>query len=380
MRKARLKVLELSFEGSQIEVRGAYLTGLEEVYVDGDLVSQKRNFRSTGSVHEFGLPGRRLVELRIRTHFTDSTVDYELIANGVALVRGQYKVGLSDAIAQESAQKVASNTAEHASEVAQSGSIPPKARMPWLSFGALALKLFKSGGVIKAALFGASYASFSLLTDWRLGALLIAILVFHEYGHLRAMRSFGMKTKGMYLIPFVGGVAVGEKATTYWQETYISMQGPVFGLYMTLLAWGGYAISGWDLLGALASFSALINMFNLLPVYPLDGGHVVKACALSLSKGKSWVFLALFAAFGVAGSIWSGLYLLAFFAVIGALDLLGAQRAMRDKHVVPMNGYGVAVSLGWYVGTICIFLFVMYRLYEAGVPGANIPMLILQDR
>ena len=76
MRKARLKVLELSFEGSQIEVRGAYLTGLEEVYVDGDLVSQKRNFRSTGSVHEFGLPGRRLVELRIRTHFTDSTVDY----------------------------------------------------------------------------------------------------------------------------------------------------------------------------------------------------------------------------------------------------------------------------------------------------------------
>jgi len=229
-------------------------------------------------------------------------------------------------------------------------------------------------------LFGASYASFAVLTDWRLGALLVAILVFHEYGHLRAMRSFGIKTKGMYLIPFVGGVAIGEKATTQWQDTYISMQGPVFGLYMTLAAWLAYALTGWQLLGSLASFSALINVFNLLPIYPLDGGHVIKACALSMSTRFSWLFLVLFAAFGVAASVWSGLYLLAFFAVIGALDLLGSQSAARARNLLPMAPYGVLVSLVWYVGTICIFLFVMYQLYLAEVPGANIPFLILQDR
>ena len=373
MSKAGLKVLQLEFEGSQIEVRGARLSRTEEVLLNGDLVSRKRNPSSTRSVHEFPLPGYGLVELRIRTHVTSRKVDYELVANEVTLVRGQDKIEPGQ---MESDEAVAGQ----ALEVAQRDSVAAKAPTPWLSFAGLALKLFKSGGIIKAALFGASYASFSLLTDWRLGALLIAILVFHEYGHLRAMRSFGIKTKGMYLIPFVGGVAVGEKATTYWQETYISMQGPVFGLYMTLLAWLGYAITDWKLLGALASFSALINVFNLLPIYPLDGGHVVKACALSLSKSNSWVFLVLFAAFGVAGAVWSGLYLLAFFAVIGALDLLGTQRAMRDQDVVPMNAYGVAVSLAWYVGTICMFLLVMYQLYLADVPGANIPMLILQDR
>ena len=260
---------------------------------------------------------------------------------------------------------------------------PPEknaAPLPWLSIGGLALKLFKSVSVIKVALFGASYASFAVLTDWRLGALLIAILVFHEYGHLRAMRSFGIKTKGMYLIPFVGGVAVGEKATTYWQEIYISMQGPVFGLYMTLLAWGAYYLTSWPLLGALASFSALINVFNLLPIYPLDGGHVIKAIAMSMSKTRSWVFLILFAGFGVICAFWSGLYLLGFFSVIGALDLISAARTDRDKDVVPMNLYGAAVSLLWYVGTISVFLFTMYWLYLQEVPGANIPVLILQDR
>lgn len=163
---------------------------------------------------------------------------------------------------------------------------PAKAPTPWLSLAGLALKLFKSASIVKIALFGASYASFSLLTDWRMGAMLIAILVFHEYGHLVAMRRFGIKTKGMYLIPFVGGVAVGEKATTYWQEVYISMQGPVFGLYMTLLAWAAYVITDWALLGALASFSALINVFNLLPIYPLDGGHVIKASASSFLRAQ----------------------------------------------------------------------------------------------
>ena len=95
----------------------------------------------------------------------------------------------------------------------------------------------------------------------------------------------------MYLIPFVGGVAVGERARTYWAETYISMMGPIYGLIMTLVAWLGYVISGSELLGLVASYGALINLFNLLPIYPLDGGHVIKACALSLGNRLSMIFL-----------------------------------------------------------------------------------------
>jgi len=366
MSKTMLKALVLSFEGSKIEFVGSAVSGKEEIYVDGVLVSEKRNLTSNRSVHEFQLPGHGEVVLRTKMHLTDKKMDYQLTAGAAVLAEGQYEYELRLASSEEA-------IADAATEV-------PRPQTGWLSLGGLGLKLFKSAGVIKAALFGASYASFAVLTDWRLGALLIAILVFHEYGHLRAMRSFGMQTKGMYLIPFVGGVAIGEKATTYWQETYISMQGPVFGLYMTLLAWLAYALTGWSLLGALATFSALINVFNLLPIYPLDGGHVVKACALSMTNNRSWLFPILFAGFGVGVSIWSGLYLLAFFSVLGAVDLLGAQRTARDQDVTPMDLYGVLVSLAWYVGTIAVFVFVMYQLYLAEVPGGDIPMLILRDR
>jgi len=374
-----MKMLEFSYEGIQIEFRGAAFSGMEEIYLDDVLVSKKRNLTSTWVVHQFELPGHGEVEFKAKVDVVLQKVDYQLLAGEEVLAEGQSSYEVELFPARESENSKASTEEERAIP----GSDPSKtvkAPTSWLAFLGLGLKLFKSAGVVKAALFGASYASFAVLTDWRLGALLIAILVFHEYGHLRAMRSFGMQTKGMYLIPFVGGVAIGEKATTYWQETYISMQGPVFGLYMTLLAWLGYALTDWSLLGALASFSALINVFNLLPIYPLDGGHVVKACALSLSGGRSWLFLIAFAAFGVGISIWSGLLLLAFFSVLGAFDLLGAQRTMRDEHVTPMNLYAVTVSLAWYIGTIGVFLFVMYQMYLAEVPGGEIPMLILRDR
>jgi len=374
-----MKMLEFSHEGAQIEFRGAAFSGLEEIYVDNVLVSKKRNLTSTWVVHQFELPGHGEVEFKAKVDVFLQKVDYQLLAGEEVLAEGQSSYEVEVFSARE-AQNSAADTEVKEATAGPESSAPVKERTPWLSFAGLGLKLFKSAGVVKAALFGASYASFAVLTDWRLGALLIAILVFHEYGHLRAMRGFGMQTKGMYLIPFVGGVAIGEKATTYWQEAYISMQGPVFGLYMTLLAWLGYALTDWSLLGALASFSALINVFNLLPIYPLDGGHVVKACALSLSSGRSWMFLIAFAAFGVGISFWSGLYLLAFFAVLGALDLLGGQAAMRDEQVTPMNLYAVTVSLAWYVGTIGVFLFVMYQMYLAEVPGGEIPMLILRDR
>ena len=365
MSRAKYQLLSLEYDGNLLEVHSD-LDGVEELYVNNKLISTERlgteglgneeNLDSTRTEKTIELQDQRIVTLRMQTFFSKASIKYELLDADVVVASGQ------------------SNWQRPDQTTTANGSIP------WLSLGGLVLKLFKSASIVKVALFGASYASFSILTDWRLGALLIAILVFHEYGHLRAMKSFGMKTKGMYLIPFVGGVAVGEKATTYWQETYISMQGPVFGLYMTLLAWLAYAMTDWALLGALASFSALINVFNLLPIYPLDGGHVIKASAMSFSKNKGSVFLVVFAAFGVSCAFWTGLYLLAFFSIIGALDLIGAARTERDSDVVPMNPYGVAVSLAWYLGTICTFIFVMYWLYLNNVPGANIPMLILQDR
>ena len=71
------------------------------------------------------------------------------------------------------------------------------------------LKIFKSTKVLFAA---GSFATYGFLFSWQFSMVLIITLVFHEYGHLWAMKRFGMRTKGIYLIPFVGGAAVSEEA------------------------------------------------------------------------------------------------------------------------------------------------------------------------
>ncbi|MEC8225811.1 MAG: site-2 protease family protein, partial [Pseudomonadota bacterium] len=79
---------------------------------------------------------------------------------------------------------------------------------------ALGFKLFKSAKVVKAALAGASVAGYAWLFSIEFALMLIACLVVHEYGHVRAMKYFGIKTKGIYLIPFVGGLAVSDDKIT----------------------------------------------------------------------------------------------------------------------------------------------------------------------
>src|SRR5688572_29193044 len=130
----------------------------------------------------------------------------------------------------------------------------------WLG---LAMKIFQSGKALKVVLAGVAVSGWTVLYSLPFALAVTATLVFHEWGHLRAMRRFGIPTKGMYLIPFVGGIAVGEQAKTHWQDVYISMMGPVYGLAMTVACYLLYLATSSHLVGLVASVSALVNVFNL---------------------------------------------------------------------------------------------------------------------
>ncbi|KZN68377.1 site-2 protease family protein [Pseudoalteromonas luteoviolacea] len=250
----------------------------------------------------------------------------------------------------------------------------------WLGLAALGFKLFKSAKVIKAALIGASVAGYAWLFSWQFALMLVACLVVHEYGHVRAMKYFGLKTKGFYLIPFVGGLAMSEeKMTTRWQDVIISLMGPAFGLFTSVLGVVFYYATGSEIFAGVAVLSALLNLFNLLPILPLDGGHVLKSISFSM---RSWVGL-LACMGGLALGLWVsyefGLMLLAFFIFIGSIEILLEWRSRHQTHLIPLDRYGQVVSAALYVLVAVGHIAVMWHFADSDNVILSLPVKVLSS-
>ncbi|CAH9063148.1 hypothetical protein PSECIP111854_03166 [Pseudoalteromonas sp. CIP111854] len=249
-----------------------------------------------------------------------------------------------------------------------------------IGLAALGFKVFKSAKVIKAALAGASVAGYAWLFSWPFALMLVACLVIHEYGHVRAMQYFNIKTKGIYLIPFVGGLAVSDdKITTRWQDVVISLMGPAFGLITSVLGVVLYYATNMEIFAGVAVLSALLNLFNLLPILPLDGGHVLKSISFSM---KSWVGLTVCMA-GVLFGLWIsyifGLMLLVFFLFIGSFEILFEWRARHASHLLPLDKYGQVFSAVMYILVAAGHIAVMMHFADSENVILSLPMKLLSS-
>jgi Zn-dependent protease len=166
---------------------------------------------------------------------------------------------------------------------------------------------------------------------------------------------------------------------THWQDVYIAMMGPIFGLLMTIACYAIYLATANHLAGLVASVSALVNVFNLLPIHPLDGGRVVRA--LVFSGASRWAFAALIvgSAASFALSVTLGLALLSFFVVIGVVDLLFGWRGIEADQKTRLDRYGILFSLAWYLLTIALFIGIIVLIARDQLPGSEIAVRILQS-
>jgi Zn-dependent protease len=135
------------------------------------------------------------------------------------------------------------------------------------------LKLFASTGTILVSL-----AAYALLWGWPFAAGFIALLFVHEMGHVIALRREGLKASAPMFIPFLGAViaarSLGKDALA---EARVGLAGPILGSIGSaacILVWHA---TGNDLWRALAFTGFFLNLFNLLPVVPLDGGRAMAA-------------------------------------------------------------------------------------------------------
>jgi stage IV sporulation protein FB len=121
----------------------------------------------------------------------------------------------------------------------------------------------------------------SIATGYFLEILtLFVIVVIHELGHVAVARELGWRVSEIQLLPF-GGVATVEEAVAAEpiDEIVIALAGPFMNIAMVFLSllfwWGGLWTTEWTHFFVLSNF--LIAGFNLLPIWPLDGGRIVQA-------------------------------------------------------------------------------------------------------
>ena len=204
--------------------------------------------------------------------------------------------------------------------------------------------------------------------------------LFYYFSHVRAMKYFGIKTKGIYLIPFVGGLAVSDdKITTRWQDVVISLMGPAFGLITSVLGVVLYYATEMEIFAGVAVLSALLNLFNLLPILPLDGGHVLKSISFSM---RSWIGLSV-CLLGVLFGLWLsytfGLMLLVFFLFVGALEIVFEWRGRHYSHLMPLDKYGQGFSAVMYAIVVAGHVAVMMHFADSENPILSLPMTILSS-
>ena len=135
------------------------------------------------------------------------------------------------------------------------------------------LKLFTTAGTMLV-----SVAAYSLIWGWRFAAGFVLLLLVHEMGHVIQLRREGVKASAPMFIPFMGAViwarSFGGNALA---EARVGLAGPVLGsLGAGALAALSFALDS-NLLRALAFTGLFLNLFNLLPVVPLDGGRAMAA-------------------------------------------------------------------------------------------------------
>jgi len=136
-------------------------------------------------------------------------------------------------------------------------------------------------GLTKLSTLTTMLASFGLywtLYGWRFAGGLVLSIYIHEMGHVIALRKYGIAATSPMFIPFVGAlVRMKQYPANVGEDARVGLAGPIWGLGATVVAWLGGIATGLPIWYAIAHTSAWLNLFNLLPIWQLDGGRGFRA-------------------------------------------------------------------------------------------------------
>jgi Zn-dependent protease len=203
-----------------------------------------------------------------------------------------------------------------------------------------------------------SVAAYSLFWGWTFALGFVVLLFVHEMGHVIQLRREGVKASAPMFVPFLGAVVMaktlGENALA---EARVGLAGPVLGTVGAAACFVIGEATNSDFFRALAYIGFFLNLFNLLPVVPLDGGRAMAAMApwmWFLGLGALVAMLFVFPNFI--------LLLIVFF---GALETWRRWKQRKTRSIEQAAYYRVSprnrlLVAAVYIGLIVVLAFGMY--------------------
>ncbi len=155
------------------------------------------------------------------------------------------------------------------------------AKFKFLFFGLLKLKTLLSMFLF----FGVYWNAYG----WPLALGFVLSIYIHEMGHVSKLRHYGIDASAPMFIPFVGAfIRVQQAFSDHIQDARVGLAGPIWGLCAAVAAYLTYYFSHIEVFLAIGHLGAFINLFNLIPVWQLDGGRGFH----SLNTSQRWMAFA----------------------------------------------------------------------------------------
>ncbi len=185
------------------------------------------------------------------------------------------------------------------------------------------------------------------------GPALVLGIAIHEYGHVAAFRAMGHTDARFRMIPFLGGVAISRQMPkNQLADYYIVIMGP--GIMLAVLVVSGLvAETMWQTWPNVAAFARImfiitgaINFFNLLPLWPLDGGRIVRTITYGFWPSASPIITRVMALALAAWAVYTGRWLILIVAILG----FNSARQIRAINAIqpPMSGvHAVAATIAY---------------------------------
>jgi Zn-dependent protease len=176
------------------------------------------------------------------------------------------------------------------------------------------------------------------LYGWKFAVGLVMSIYIHEMGHVLTLREYGIPASAPMFIPGFGAfIRLKQLRITPIQDSRVGLAGPIYGLGAAAFALAAGFVTGAKAWDAIAHFGAVINIFNLIPVWTLDGSRGL----MSQTRVQRLIILA------TAGGLWwvTGEVMLGLVALGGIYRLFTKDAAQEPDNVGMGQFLGLLAAL-----------------------------------